>query len=123
MSHHPYVAGALDDTRLFVREFIVVGEAELDAIVLWNAHTYVFDTSRATQYLNPFSPEPGSGKTTLLEVLEAVSVMVAPVMPTVANEIRAQLGLARFDWKVLAEEFDGRWPGARRGLRIGEGGR
>ena len=47
---------------------------------------------------------------TLLDVLEAVSVLVAPVMPTVANEMRRQLGLEPFDWAALAREPKALWP-------------
>jgi Protein of unknown function (DUF3631) len=68
-SQHPYLADLLNETKTFVRRFVVVGETELDAIALWNAHTYVFDAARATPYLHPHSPEPESGKTTLLDVL------------------------------------------------------
>jgi hypothetical protein len=70
VSARAYLTDLLDETRLFVRRFVVVGETELDAIALWNAHTFVYDCGRATPYLHPHSPEPGSGKTTLLDVLE-----------------------------------------------------
>lgn len=68
--HFDYLAELLNETRLFVRRFVVIGDSELDAITLWNAHTFVYDTAAATPYLHPYSPEPGSGKTTLLDVLE-----------------------------------------------------
>jgi hypothetical protein len=77
--HHAYIADLLSETRIFVRRFVVVGERELDAVALWNAHTYVYDCAQATPYLHPHSPEPGSGKTTLLDVLEL----------TAANAIQA----------------------------------
>ena len=70
MSPHPYLADQLQKTSAFMRRFVVVGERELTAVALWNAHTYVYDCARATPYLHPYSPEPGSGKTTLLDVLE-----------------------------------------------------
>jgi hypothetical protein len=73
VSPHPYLADLLDETRLLVRRFVVVGETELDAISLWNAHTFVYDCGRASPYLHPHSPEPGSGKTTLLDVLELIA--------------------------------------------------
>jgi hypothetical protein len=60
----------LQKTKVFVRRFVVVGTHELTAIALWNAHTFVYQSARATPYLHPHSPEPGSGKTTLLDVLE-----------------------------------------------------
>ncbi len=70
MTPHPYLGDLLDETRAFLRRFVVVGDRELDTIALWNAHTYVYETASATPYLHPYSPEPGSGKTTLLDVLE-----------------------------------------------------
>jgi len=66
---HAYLADLLEETRAFVRRFVVVGAVELDAITVWVAHAYVFDLAYATPYLHAHSPEPGSGKTTLLDVL------------------------------------------------------
>jgi methionyl-tRNA synthetase len=75
---------------------------------------------RANEYVDKAAPWAAKKKgdaarlgtivATLLEVLEAVSVMVAPVMPTVANEMRAQLGLAPLDCKALAAKPEARWP-------------
>ena len=65
---HSYLADLLTETRTLVRRFVVVGDVELDAIAIWNAHTYVYDLAPATPYLT-HTPEPGSGKTTLLDVL------------------------------------------------------
>jgi hypothetical protein len=64
------VGALLDDFREFFRRFVVVGDVEADTVALWTAHTYVYDTSRATPYLHFWSPDPGSGKSTALEVLE-----------------------------------------------------
>lgn len=47
---------------------------------------------------------------TMLDLLEAVSVLIAPVMPAVAGEMRAQLGLPKLDWDALAEEPRALWP-------------
>jgi Protein of unknown function (DUF3631) len=73
VSAHPYLAAQLEKTKVFTRRFVVVGRHELTAIALWNAHTFVFKSARATPYLHPHSPEPGSGKTTLLDVLELIA--------------------------------------------------
>jgi hypothetical protein len=70
LNPHSYLADLLEETKVFVRRFVVVVESELVAIALWNAHTFVFQTATATPYLHVFSPEPGSGKTTLLDVLD-----------------------------------------------------
>ncbi len=47
---------------------------------------------------------------TVLEVLEAASVLLAPVMPVVANAMREQLGLMAIDWEVLAKNPERLWP-------------
>ncbi len=66
---HPYLGDLLDETRAFLRRYVVFGDAEADAAALWNAHTFVYDCAPATPYLHPHSPEPASGKTTLLDAL------------------------------------------------------
>lgn len=63
------LAAALDEVRIYVGRYVVVGSAELDAITLWVAHTWVFDAADATPYLHVTSPEKESGKTRLIEVL------------------------------------------------------
>jgi hypothetical protein len=63
----------LDDTEAFFRRHVLVGNLEACTMTLWAAHTYVYDTARATPYLHFWSPDPGSGKTTALEVLEVVT--------------------------------------------------
>jgi Protein of unknown function (DUF3631) len=60
----------LDDVRGFIRRFVVLDDAQADAVTLWAAHTHVFDAFGCTPYLAITSPEKRSGKTRLLEVLE-----------------------------------------------------
>jgi Protein of unknown function (DUF3631) len=113
VSVHAYLADLLAETRIFIRRFVVVGGAELDAIALWNAHTYVYDCAQASPYLHPHSPEPGSGKTTLLDVLELTACgaiqadnlteaslfrMIAKLRPTLLfDEIDAVFGRKHSD--------------------------
>jgi hypothetical protein len=59
----------LDYVREFFCRYVVVESQQADAIAIWIAHTYVFETSRATPYLHFCSPEWGSGKTTALDVI------------------------------------------------------
>ena len=59
----------LDCLREFFSRHVVVESHEADAVALWIAHTYVYETARATPYIYFCSPDPGSGKTTALEVL------------------------------------------------------
>jgi methionyl-tRNA synthetase len=51
--------------------------------------------------------------TSVLELLESVSVMVAPVMPNVAIQMRAQLGLPALDWQASADVWPLTWPERR----------
>jgi len=62
----------LDYVREFFCRYVVVEPHQADAIALWIAHTYVFETARATPYLHFSSPDWGSGKTTALEVIEVL---------------------------------------------------
>jgi len=54
----------------FVRRYVVLGDAELDAMALWIVHTHAFAAAEATPYLAITSAEKASGKTRLLECLE-----------------------------------------------------
>jgi hypothetical protein len=58
--------------RLFVRRFVVLNDAQADAVALWIAHTHVIEAFGCTPYLAITSGEKRSGKTRLLEVLELV---------------------------------------------------
>lgn len=60
----------LDEIFLFVRRFVVLSESQLITISLWVVHTYAFNFSDATPYINITSPEKQSGKTRLLEIFE-----------------------------------------------------
>jgi hypothetical protein len=62
----------LDDVRRFIRRFVMLDDAQADALTLWAAHTHVFGAFGCTPYLAITSAEKRSGKTRLLEVLELV---------------------------------------------------
>ena len=77
--------------------------------------------ARANEYVDKAAPWAGEEEGqdlarlgtivgALLELLEAVSVLVAPVMPEVAAEMRVQLGLPALDWKALGRERRSVWP-------------
>src|SRR6185312_3694752 len=67
------------------------------------------------------APRLGAIVGALLDLLEAVSVLVAPVMPEVSAEMRAQLGLPAIDWKSREPA----WPSSLRrradGLTVAKG--
>jgi hypothetical protein len=60
----------LDDVVAFIRRFVVMDEAQADAVALWVAHTHAADAAESTPYLAVTSAEKRSGKTRLREVLE-----------------------------------------------------
>jgi hypothetical protein len=60
----------LEEVRRFVRRFVVLTEAQADAVALWVLHTHAFAAAETTPYLEINSAEKQSGKTRLLETLE-----------------------------------------------------
>jgi len=62
-------AAILNEVRSFIRRFVVTGDAELDALPLWVAHTHAVEVAEATAYMNITSAEKRSGKTRTLETL------------------------------------------------------
>jgi hypothetical protein len=67
------VVTPLDEIYAFVSRFIYASEAELVAITLWIAHTYVYKLYFATPRLGVFAPGEDSGKTTVLRMLLALA--------------------------------------------------
>lgn len=63
----------LDDVQAFIRRYVVLDDAQADAVTLWAAHTHIFQAFGCTPYLAITSPEKRSGKTRLLEVLELLA--------------------------------------------------
>jgi hypothetical protein len=60
----------LDDVVGFLHRFVVLGDAQAEAIALWIAHTHAFEAADTTPYIAVTSAIPRSGKTLLLEVAE-----------------------------------------------------
>jgi hypothetical protein len=69
-SHDVDPAALLDDVRVVIRRYVVLTDAQADAVALWIAHTHALDAFDVTPYLSVTSPEKRSGKTRLLEVLK-----------------------------------------------------
>ena len=67
-------AALLEAFVSFLRRFVIVSEAQADAIALWILHGYCIEAAFATPYLAITSAEKCSGKSRLLEVL---AVLVA----------------------------------------------
>ena len=86
----------LDDLVAFVRRYVILTEAQADAVALWGMHTHALDAADATPYLSITSAEKRSGKTRLLEVLE----------PTVARPWFT----GRVTSAVLIRKIDGSQP-------------
>ena len=70
----PELGPLLADVRSTIRYYVVVDDAQADALTLWAAHTHALAAAEATPYLAVNSAEKRSGKTRLLEVL---SLLVA----------------------------------------------
>jgi hypothetical protein len=64
------LAEVLAEVERFLRSYVVAGEAQIVAVVLWAAHTFVCEAAEQSPYLAVTSPEKRSGKTRLLETLE-----------------------------------------------------
>ncbi len=60
----------VDDIVIFLVRFVVLSEAQSNAIALWVVHSYAIEQADTTPYLNIYSAEKRSGKTRLLETLE-----------------------------------------------------
>ena len=76
----------LDAVSAHISRFVVLTPAQLDAVVLWVAHTHIAELYDHTPRLAVVSPEPGSGKTRLLSDIEALVRNPIPVVnPTVAS--------------------------------------
>jgi Protein of unknown function (DUF3631) len=94
----------LEDTRRFVRRFVVLTDPQADTVALWIAHTHAIEAAETTPYLAVTSAEKRSGKTRLLEVLELV---VHEALPT-ANTSDAALfrSISKLDPTLLLDEVD-----------------
>jgi len=62
-------ATLLDDLAAFVRRYVVVTDAQADALALWIVHTWAIDAAGSTPYLSVTSAEIRCGKSRLLDVL------------------------------------------------------
>jgi Protein of unknown function (DUF3631) len=62
-------AALFDEVKAFIRRFVCVKDAQLDAIVSWVAHCHAIDAFYTTGRLHIRSPEPECGKSVLLDVL------------------------------------------------------
>ena len=63
-------AAILEDTRQFIRRFLVISDAQAVALCLFILYTYTAEQFECAPYLHITSPEKRSGKSRLLEVME-----------------------------------------------------
>ncbi len=66
------LAALLDDVRALMRRYVVLDDAQADAVALWTSHTHAFDAAECTPYLSVTSAEKRSGKSLLLESLSSL---------------------------------------------------
>ena len=67
------LASLLADVRATIRCYVIIDNAQADALTLWTAHTHALAAAEATPYLAVNSAEKRSGKTRLLEVLSLLT--------------------------------------------------
>lgn len=75
----PVDGTVLDEVAEFIRRFVVIGEHELTAVVLWTAFTHCVDLFDVAPLLAVTSPTKSCGKTTLLEVMADLVPRPLPV--------------------------------------------
>jgi hypothetical protein len=98
------LAELLDELVSFLQRYVVLSQAQADAIALWIVHTHAFKAAETTPYLAITSAEKRSGKTRLLEVLE---VLVANPMRTAdMSEAALFRSLAEEHATLLLDEVD-----------------
>jgi hypothetical protein len=56
------LARALERSEQFIRRFVVLGNPQAAAVVLWLAHTHAFTAADATPYLSITSAEKDSSR-------------------------------------------------------------
>jgi hypothetical protein len=94
----------LDALATFVRRFVVLTAAQVTAVVLYVAQTYVHQSLDVIGYLAITSPERRSGKTRLMDVLELlVAVPWRVIEPSEAVLFRK---IDRAQPTLLLDEFD-----------------
>jgi Protein of unknown function (DUF3631) len=94
----------LDAVANHIKQYVVLSEAQLRAITLWVAHTWVLDAFDVTPYMWITSAERESGKTLLLEVLENLVAkpwltgrVTAAVLPRKVEKVQPTLLLDETD--------------------------
>jgi Protein of unknown function (DUF3631) len=98
-------ATLLDDVARFVRRFVVVSDAQADALALWVAHTHAIEAADTTPYIAVTSAVKRSGKSRLLEVVELV---VATPLPTSSISVAALYrAIDKLTPTLLLDEADG----------------
>lgn len=93
------------------------------------SHIFAF-IAGANGYLDEAAPWTAAKKgdrerlghilTTALEALQAISFMIAPYMPTKADELRAQLGLLPIRTASDSDQWPSTWPKREAGEALGE---
>jgi hypothetical protein len=98
------LADLLDQLVAFIRQYVVMSPAQVDAAALWIVHTHAVEAAETTLYLAVNSVEKRSGKSRLLEVL---GLLVARPLAT-ANISDAALfrAIAERSPTLLFDEVD-----------------
>lgn len=91
-------AELLDGLASYFRRFVVLSDDQLAALVLWTAHTYVYEIADTTPYLIVTSAEKRSGKTRVIEAVQhvahkpqTVTALTGPVLFRIVSQHRPTL--------------------------------
>lgn len=97
-------AGLLDETATFLRRFVVLTPAQMDALALWTAHTHAIHASDTTPYISITSPEMRCGKTLLLETLERL--VHSPLQVANISDAALFRAIGKLTPTLLLDEID-----------------
>ncbi len=98
------IAFIVNEIADYLRSHVIITQAQALVIAVWTVHTYTYQESRVTPYLQITSPERESGKSLLLELLE-VFVMA----PWLTDKVTAAVLVRTIDEThptVLLDEVD-----------------
>jgi hypothetical protein len=102
----------LEDAVRFLRRFVVLSAAQVDAVALWIAHAHAVEAFDTTPYLALTSAEKRSGKSRLLEVLELL--VRAPLSAVNRSDAVLFRVIAQTKPTLLLDEADAIFGGKRR---------
>ena len=92
----------LNEVKALYNKYSVIADEQANALALWTLHTYVYDCSEITPYINIWSAVKGSGKSRILEITNVVAFN-----PKLSHNMSpAVLARSSFGRTILFDEAD-----------------